>query len=348
MSVHLTINGRAYRNRVSTRDVLGLTLESLAMESILADNPELKIYYDIVQGPMDTNNEVPHVMNFALAQAAARVSHLQGFLVPRRTFHLERFSDARRDLIKVLSEDPKFIALSPMAQFAILASLAFVEEEYLNMDMSEILTRGFDKLTQGPCTLTVDLLTSIEVFKYLPSYLDLLATSIDAVVNDDDCDEDMDDFEQFVEEHHQTAISIAKRMLNDGVNTYFNFKTIIYLFDSIHAHGELPHVLDLVDDYHIKSVNSILSNRSLRNKFAPCTSEHVERIMAGCERNDGQYLALTSTALTQLFAGYSASQAELQELKNRIKACKSNPYTLNYLNSIVSLALHRATIPVEV
>lgn len=347
MNVHLTINERAYRNRVETRGTIGLTLESLALENILCDNPELKIYYDIVQSPMDSNNVLPSAMNFALAQAAAQVSHLQGFRVPMRSFHLESFSDARRDVIKKLTDDPKFIALSPMAQFALLASLTFVEEEYLNLDMTEILTRGFNKLTHGQCSLTMDLLASIEVFKYLPSYLDLLATSIDAFVNDD-CDEDADVFEKFVEEHFQTAISIAKFILNNGLNACIQSNTSVYLLDSIHTHGELPHVMDLVDDRHIEIANSILSVHSLRNKFAPCTSQHVERIMAGCERNDEQFLKLTSKTLTQLFAGYSASQAELQELKNRIEACKSNSYTLNHLHSIASLALRDATVPANV
>ena len=330
-----------FRQQLEVKKMLDLRASNLLAETILVANPWLRTFF--IGDPIDESTYQSNSYRklicarmIAVAEVLAIVSKSMDYniSVNERYYtqlQLERFSSQRMAHINNLCADSTFDALDPVIRFAILTSLAVVNEEHLDLTMDEILSRGFTQLCyQDGMILDFDPLLVFRIYEYLPGHLDLLLESIKSIIARDVPSENAL-LESFIEDYPRASISIVQRMIRSyEFMAYAN--VLCVLVTKIAAHHSVPHPLDLVDELHIRNLNQLVrEHASLWKCFSPCTPRHFVRIITAIGLKRTQYLALEPSTLRYLFMGLNvASEVELKHFES---CARAHGLSLNILST---------------
>lgn len=301
-----------------------MSSSSLLVEVILAANPWLRTFFtnDFVlesERCTDSCNKLIYTRMIAIAEVLSLVSKSMDYNIAvdeRYYTQLERFSLQRQTHIDNLCANSTFDALDPVVRFAILVSLAVVNEEHLNLTMTEILSQGFTQLCyRNGMMLDFDPLLVFKIFDYLPSHLDLLHESIKSIISRN-LPFEKTLLKTFIADHPQASISIIRRMMcSDEIIVQSNVLNV--LVGMVAACHSVPHPFDLIEERYIRNLNQlVLEHASLWKCFSPCTLHHFVQVVTAISMKRAQYLALERNTLRLLFSTMKiGSETELSQLR---------------------------------
>lgn len=309
--------------------LMGIHDHPVEILSILRKNPDIADIFTHKPGlPVGENSANDTTTKQILVRAAEVLAMLSnGHLkIAESIFDIPELQpmsdDCRQKLRRWFLADPPVENLGVMAKFVLMMAVAMDPPQEMDPSCTmpcfipsirQMVRQGFEVLEACKVQLVPSFEPALEVYHFLPEYTKILTDTILSILSSDEHSEDeYSDYEmvtRFLAANPYETYQCIVRVLRDGV--VLNTLAVLYeLLEYEHLYPNNP--LDDLDDWHVHCLDALANCRlPFLDRFQPCSPEHVERILCGCENKRGAWPCLKSTTLSYLLKGVVAPTKEI-------------------------------------